>query len=766
MDQATVIFPVYNGKHSIQIAAESLQAYTQYPVELQILNGRKVYARYDDIKRGGDGVTAHCVISDGNGCSFEVLDAWKNVDQGIQLTRKVTCLTAVEAAAVRWTLAFQCAADGAESFKDYQFVVPGSFYNKNDTDNDGRDDYLGTFNQDYKDDRNPSLSVIAYAPKAHACFALIRADLPKTDTTLTHEQLQNRHFIHETDIGSLGFAPCDVKQNECILRCDYPFYERASFCLNVDGSEWAAYKAVSAGTEFSASYLFFVDQADTLTDAAWKVTKRQMTRILKPEIPLPFTLDEAREERRKMLFNSFRSFPEKKDKPAGFCVHFSPRKSYGKYNIIEYGFCGAQAMVSYAMLNAYQDNSDEQYHSRAVETLDFFVNHAITPSGLPQGIYNADSESFIYWWTGILFPFQYAADRDTLVNFLGEQIVDSLMDVAEQLKTIKGNYTRSMCETIYYLQLCYEKEKLAGKDHPQWLAACRKFCDKLLTMQDERGFWYRGYSMEGEPLTKPAAWFGASVTEYGSGTIFPIEVLVQFYRATKEQKYLDAAVRGAEFIRREYVADVTYLGGLNDTTHIKSVKIDAIGVMYAMRSMLLVYEETRLPELLLGARDAARILATWTYIWDIPFDKDTLLGKNDFRTTGWAGCDVIPACSYVDDEFPEFVPDLMRIATYCKDEDIAILGRIVTRGMHHGLSMPQRMYDYAMSGVQTEGYMTSLWLSDTGRKEFSGAAAKNKGDDNDTCNGLINAQALYNLDYLKRTYGTLDFDRIIDKVME
>lgn len=90
-----------------------------------------------------------------------------------------------------------------------------------------------------------------------------------------------------------------------------------------------------------------------------------------------------------------------------------------------------------------------------------------------------------------------------------------------------------------------------------------------------------------------------------------------------------------------------------------------------------------------------------------------------------------------------------------------LLARIVTRGMHHGLSMPQRMYGYAMPGVQTEGYMTSLWLSDTSRKEFSGAAAKNKGDDNDTCNGLVNAQALVNLDYIQSVYQTLDFDCIL-----
>ncbi len=766
MTDYKISFPEVNGKYSVLIEAADFSAKAVSPVELQVLHGRHLSAKYSKIEEKENKVFAFATLSDGCGIEIEVQDIWAEAQLGFKLQRKVKCNCANAGSAIRWTTNFRCAVSDAASFDDYQFVVPGSFYNKNDTDKDGMDDYLGTFNQDYKDDRNPTLSVTAYAPKKNFCFALIRADKPELDVTITHEQIKQRHFVHETDIGSLGFSPSPYATGECILRCDYPFYERTSFCLNVDGSEWAAYKSISAGTEFQSGYLFIMDSADTLTEAAWKVHKYQADRILNSEVPLPFTLEEARDARRKMLFDSYRNFPERKGSPAGFCVHFSPRKHYGKYNIIEYGFCGAQAMVSYVILNGYYENGNEEYYERAVKTLDFFVDRAIAPSGIPEGIYNADTDSFVYWWTGILFPFQYSADRETLVNFVGEQIVDSLMDVANELKKVEGNYTRSMCETIYYLALAYEKEKAHGKDHPKWLTTIDTFCNKLLEMQDERGFWYRGYSMTGEPLTRPAAWFGASVTELGSGTIFPVEVLVQYYRMTKDPKYFEAAKRGAEFIRREYVDSVTYLGGLNDTTHIKSVKIDAIGVMYAMRSMLMVYEINHDPNLLLGARDAARILATWTYIWDIPFDEGTLLGKNGFKTTGWTACDVIPACSYVDDEFPEFVPDLLKIATYCKDRDIALLAKTVTRGMHHGLSMPQRMYDYAMPGVQTEGYMTSLWLSDTGRKEFSGAAAKNKGDDNDTCNGLINAQALTNLDYILEKYGTLDFDKVIEKVME
>ena len=83
------------------------------------------------------------------------------------------------------------------------------------------------------------------------------------------------------------------------------------------------------------------------------------------------------------------------------------------------------------------------------------------------------------------------------------------------------------------------------------------------------------------------------------------------------------------------------------------VKIDAIGVMFSMRSLLQVYEATQAPEFLDAAVKAARVLSSWVYLWDVPFPGDSLLGRSGFRSTGWAGCDVIPAGSYLDNEFAE-----------------------------------------------------------------------------------------------------------------
>ena len=537
-----------------------------------------------------------------------------------------------------------------------------------------------------------------------------------------------------------------------ILRCDYPFYERNSVCLNVDGSEWAAYKEVKEGTEFSVSYLLLMGEAEDLTEASWKSSKVQMERILKPEVELPFTLKEAQKYRTQLVHNSYKRFEEKKGNPSGYFLHFSPRKRFGDHHLLEYGFTGAQTLLAYDMLvAACRDEFDVPLtgaRENAIHALDYFVDNCIEDTGLPNGIYNVDTEQVVYWWTGILFPFQYSRDREMLEEYLGNQIVSSLMAVAETLGKVKGNYCRSMTDTMLYLMKSYLHEKERGCEHTKWLEAVKRYCDKLVEIQNENGSWNRGYSMDGVPLTEPAEWFGRNEIERGSGAIFPIPLLIDLYHLTGNYAYYESARKAASFILKTYVANVYYIGGINDTSHKKSVKMDAASVMFVMRSLLVMYEETKEQEFLEGAVKAAKILVTWTYIWDVPYDENTLLGEHGFKTTGWAVCDAIPAGSYVDCSFFEVIPELMRVAELSEELILKRVAVTVVRGMQHGLSMPQDMYGYAMPGVQCEGYMNSLWLADTEYKEFSGAAAKNKGDDNDTCNGFVNGMALLALDYM------------------
>ncbi len=761
-------------KYSLEFLVEApgkdtsfrLRVLLDYPAVLTDRKGAVKKLRYEECEGSGKEYYGRAEAEDLYGNRYRITDVWRIEGNYCTLERKAECIRFKKVTGIRLTTEFRCRGEQEKSFKDYQFLIPGAFYNKNDTDGDGIEDYLGTYVQDYKDDRNPSLSVTSYAQKSGCFLSLIRAVKPRRDQTITREQINARHFLHDTDIGSLGISPSKCHAGEYILRCDYPFYERNSFCLNVDGSGWSAYREIKEGSVFEMSYLLYGGEAHSLTEASWSTTAFQMDRMLDADVKLHFSLEKARQYRRRMIHESFREFPEKKGNPAGYFVHFSPRQRYGKQNILEYGFCGAQTLLAYDMLSAAWEEEEArpgmagEYRKRALKTLDYFVNSCIEESGFPNGIYHVDKEKTVYWWTGILLPFQYSSDRQELEKYLGSQITDSLMKIAGELKKTEGNYCRSMTDTMYYLMKSYLLEKEKGCVHEEWFSAVVDFCDRLLLVQNTNGSWNRGYAMDGEPLKSPPQWFGSSEMEQGSGAIFPIPLLVEVYQYTKQEKYLVSAKKAAEFIRENYIKNGVYIGGINDTSHKKSVKIDAAAAMFVMRSMLLLYEQDKEEKYLQDACDTARILASWVYLWDIPFDRKTLLGRHGFKTTGWAGCDVIPAGSYVDCSFQEVVPELLRIAGYCGDGRLAKLAKAVTRGMQQGLSSSEDMYGYAMEGVQCEGYMTSLWLADTKYSEFSGAASKNKGDDNDTCNGFVNGMALLNLDYLKEKYGSLENEKI------
>ena len=189
---------------------ECMQIHVRFPIVMTDLSGSKKRIRYARVEKTEDGTqVAQARSEDRYGNQFEIVDVWSESKQGICIQRTVKAVKVEKETGIRLTTELCCLGERETYYGDYQFLIPGAYYNDNDTDQDGIEDYLGTHCIDLKDDRNAMLSVTTYAKYTGMYVSLIRADVPKKDTTITREQIRARHFIHDTDIGSLGISPSE-----------------------------------------------------------------------------------------------------------------------------------------------------------------------------------------------------------------------------------------------------------------------------------------------------------------------------------------------------------------------------------------------------------------------------------------------------------------------------------------------------------------------------------------------------------------------------
>ena len=104
---------------------------------------------------------------------------------------------------------------------------------------------------------------------------------------------------------------------------------------------------------------------------------------------------------------------------------------------------------------------------------------------------------------------------------------------------------------------------------------------------------------------------------------------------TGDRAFLDAALRGAEFLRRSFGAASYYYGSLLDPPHGNMLRgmgpiFDNTTPLMAMELHLRLLEHTADRAHLDAAVDAARIACTWITIWDVPFPEGSTLPGTGF----------------------------------------------------------------------------------------------------------------------------------------
>ncbi|GAW50923.1 MULTISPECIES: hypothetical protein [unclassified Nocardioides] len=716
-------------------------------------------AGYEHAEWDGEVLQASCSVPVGGSAQARVRDRWSRADDD---TWQVDRTLAVEGdggpEGVRLRLRAATPFPEGGRLADFRFFAPSAVYDKNDLDEDGVDDYLPGLKMRFRDDRLNALSFTAYHEKRGVALTLIRADVPEWDE-LPHRPDKERLFLHDGDIGSIGYEPVDDTMPQLLLDACYPFDEGESThaLLLVERPAWEAMWPVTSEHPFEVSYQLRAEPYPDFHEAMWGSFRRRVADLRPVPVELPASLDEITRLRAESLDHYYLETDASVDPnaPAGYVLNCHPQVGEQLADIIQYGFTGQNTLNAYLMMRFGED----EWTAHGVRALDFFVDkgHLAEP-GMFYDLYNAPKQKMDCWWTGLLLPLAYAEPGGDLEELMGP-IYKKWEKEIPQLQQLQGSYLRCMSESAFGVLLGYELERDRGREHQEWLAAVRRYGEFLLRVQEPDGSWYRAYDHEGKPLTQPEIWFGTTPYEQKSSSSTPIPTLVKLTELTGDERFLAAAVRAGHFVRERLVDPVRFNGGIHDPIYAKGQLIDNEGILYPMLGLLELYRAVGGEYFRVGAIRAARLFATWTWLWDVPLPSTSTLAQHGFRSTGIGACDTC-ATGYVHPFEVIAVPELIEIAGLAEDPSMVDVAELLLHGCNQTVAVPGKDWGYASPGLQEEGYLISWWLGDDPIFEDTAFGDRGKGEGNKTCFPWIPAVAMSCYWKLVDRYGSADMEQV------
>lgn len=683
-----------------------------------------------------------------DGATLIVTDRWSTEAGGLRLDRHARCIAAAQGAAVRLALDLPIVAEGFSSRS--QVFAPPAVYDLNDIDQDGVEDYLDTRELVFRDDRLTGLTVMAYEPARRLGVALSRHDLPEHDDVPERARGQQA-FAQATDIGSLGLVPGDAGWQ---LAASYPFVERArSHALTAQAREpWGAFLPVAPGTELSVSYQVDAVDGATATDALWALWRRRAAHLSPSRVELTVPVTDLTALRLDAMMPYFRQ----DGTTAGFVTNCHPQDGRQLGDVLQYGFTGQSVLNAMHVLRHASEITDPQARDKALAAVDGFVAHAAdSPAGLVRTLYDFDSGRRASWWSGLLLPLAYAEEGADLDELMGP-VLDHMRYAIDALSAAPdGTYLRCVAEEHHALLRAYRLEAERGHAHPDWLEVATRFGAFLLGAQEPDGSWRRAYAFDGSALIEPRAWFGRSELNQKSSTATAVPFLAELYRVTGEARWADAALRAARFVAEHFVRDLKFNGGIHDSIYARAQLVDSESILFSLRACLVGQELAADDDFAAASVAAARVLATWVYLWDVPLPPTSTMAGYGFRSTGWSACDTAGA-GYIHPYELHAVPDLFDAALLGRDELLAQVADLVLHGSNETVATDVCNWGYARIGLQEEGLLVSWWLIDDPMFLETGFGGRGKGEGNKTCLPWISAVGIDATDVVMDRWGSTD----------
>lgn len=269
----------------------------------------------------------------------------------------------------------------------------------------------------------------------------------------------------------------------------------------------------------------------------------------------------------------------------------------------------------------------------------------------------------------------------------------NLMDGTHSMTNPPIWYVREGTDDMVRLLEAYEREKAKGIDHPEWVTWCRDFADWLLALQRPDGSLPRSFMIE----------TAAVVEESGTTSYNIIPTFVKLTDILGDNRYLDSALRAAEYVWENFGKRGVFIGGAIDNPNIT----DKEAGLLSAEAFMFLYEKTGEDKWLERARAAADFAETWTWIWNVPMpddaDDEALNWKKGVPTVGVQGI-TAQVAGHTDQFLDMSIPTYMKLYKYTGDSHYFDFARILMHNCKAMLALPGRLYGMVAPGYQTENF--------------------------------------------------------------
>ena len=254
-------------------------------------------------------------------------------------------------------------------------------------------------------------------------------------------------------------------------------------------------------------------------------------------------------------------------------------------------------------------------------------------------------------------------------------------------------WLRNATEDIRVLMRAYRREKAQGREHPEWFNWVKQYVDWLILQQRADGSFPRRWVAGSNEVAEPT----------GTVSYCPVPLLVIMSEETGDPKYMEAAIRAAEYVWTNFGSRGFFVGGASDNPNIT----DKEAGMLSMEAFLSLYDSTKESKWLDRAQTAATFAESWIWIWNVPMPLDAddaqLHWKKGVPALGFQGITAMNSGS-VDEYLDWAVPSYAKLYNLTKDPHYLDVARVLLHDTKSMVALPGRQYDMKGIGWQQEGW--------------------------------------------------------------